>query len=71
MEEILIRNLRDGTRARLQARANRNNSSVETEAQEILNAALSGEQVTLVDILAMPESASIEFEPDRLGITST
>jgi plasmid stability protein len=52
MEQILTRNLPPGTKAALQARAKRHNHSVEAEARAILTAAVSGEEITIVDLLA-------------------
>ncbi len=43
MEQILIRNLPDGTKAALRVRAARHHHSVEAEARAILSAGLSGE----------------------------
>lgn len=69
-EQVLIRNLPDGTKARLAARAERHQRSMEAEARAILDDALSREMETIVDILAMPESADIDFEPERLGASA-
>ena len=70
MEQILIRNLPGGTKARLAARAAAHRRSMEAEARVILEEALDREPVSLVDLLAMPESADVEFEPERLGATA-
>ncbi|GAA4173158.1 FitA-like ribbon-helix-helix domain-containing protein [Gryllotalpicola koreensis] len=70
MESILIRNLPEGTKARLAARAQRNRRSMEAEARDILGAALEGATKTIVDFLAHPESVEIEFDPERLGATA-
>lgn len=67
MESILIRNLPEGTKAQLAARADRNHRSMEAEARVILGEALQGDRTTIVDFLAHPESVDIEFEPQRLG----
>lgn len=69
MEQILIRNLPAGTKAALKYRAEQHRRSVEAEAREILAGALEREPLTLVDLLASDESADIEFEPGRLGLT--
>ncbi len=70
MEQILIRNLPAGTKAALKARAEQHRRSVEAEAREILADALEREPVTLVDLLVSDEGATIEFEPQRLGLTA-
>lgn len=71
MEQILIRNLPAGTKAALQARATRHHHSVEAEARAILTAGVSGEEVTIVDLLAddSPDS-DFDFEPERLPLTA-
>ena len=68
MEQILIRNLPDGTKAALRARAERHQRSLEAEARELLTASLRAEPPALVDMLAMDEGADIEFEPEPLGL---
>ncbi len=70
MEQILIRNLPEGTKAVLKARAEQHHRSVEAEAREILADALEREPVTLVDLLGTDEGADIDFEPQRLGLTA-
>ena len=70
MEQILIRNLPEGTKAALKIRAEQHRRSVEAEAREILAEALQREPVTLVDLLGTDEGADIEFEPGRLGLTT-
>jgi plasmid stability protein len=70
VESILIRNLPEGTKAQLAARAERNQRSMEAEAREILGEALRGSGATIVDFLAHPESVDIAFEPERLGATA-
>jgi plasmid stability protein len=70
MEQILIRNLPDGTKAVLTERAARHHRSMEAEARAIMQHALVGEPTSLVDYLAMPESCDIDFEPERLGLTA-
>ncbi len=70
MEQILIRNLPAGTKAALKARARQHRRSTEAEARQILADALDREPVTLVDLLGTDEGASIEFEPERLGLTA-
>jgi plasmid stability protein len=70
VEQILIRNLPAGTKAALRTRAKHHRRSVEAEAREILADALGREPVTLVDLLSTDEGADIEFEPERLGLTT-
>lgn len=70
MEQILIRNLPEGTKAALKVRAEQHRRSVEAEAREILADALEREPVTIVDLLGTDEGADIEFEPERLGLTA-
>lgn len=70
LEQILIRNLSDGTKAVLTERAARNHRSMEAEARAIMEDALVGEPKSIVDYLAMPESDDIDFEPERLGLTA-
>lgn len=68
VEQILIRNLPEGTKAALRARAEQHHRSVEAEAREILADALEREPVTIVDLLSTDEGADIEFQPERLGL---
>ena len=70
IEQILIRNLPNGTKAALRARAEQHRRSVEAEAREILADALEREPATIVDLLTTDEGADIEFEPDRLGLAA-
>ncbi|NLE98984.1 MAG: Arc family DNA-binding protein [Propionibacterium sp.] len=70
MEQILIRKLPAGTKAALKARAAQHHRSVEAEARAILTDTLEREPQTLVDLLSTDEGADIEFEPERLGLTS-
>ncbi|MFC8798547.1 Arc family DNA-binding protein [Promicromonospora sp. NPDC057138] len=70
MEQILIRNLPDGTKAVLAERAARHHRSMEAEARAIVEEALVAEPMSIVDHLAMPESEDIDFEPERLGLTA-
>ncbi|NKY41208.1 FitA-like ribbon-helix-helix domain-containing protein [Cellulomonas septica] len=70
MEQILIRNMPAGTKARLAARAAAHRRSMEAEARAILEEALDRGPASLVDLLAMRESADVEFEPERLGATA-
>jgi antitoxin FitA len=70
MEQVLIRNLPPGTKAALRARAKQHHRSVEAEARSLLTGALAQDPVTLVDLLGTDEGADIEFEPQRLGLTS-
>ena len=69
MEQVLIRNLPDGTKSNLQARAARNHRSVEAEARAILTAALAAPEHTLVDLLAdaRPE-ADFDWQPEPLRL---
>ncbi|MGL5929263.1 MAG: FitA-like ribbon-helix-helix domain-containing protein [Dermatophilaceae bacterium] len=70
MEQILIRNLPEGTKAALRARAEQRHRSVEAEARELLTSALAEEPVTIVDLLSTDEGDDIDFEPERLGLTA-
>jgi plasmid stability protein len=70
MEQILIRNLPPGTKAALRARAKQHRRSVEAEVREILAEGLEREPVTVVDLLSTDEGATIEFEPERLGLAA-
>lgn len=70
MEQILIRNLPDGTKAALRVRAARHHHSVEAEARAILSAGLSGEDVPMSVLLAADTGHDIDFEPERLGPTA-
>lgn len=70
MEQILIRNLPPGTKAKLRARAEQNHRNAEAEAREILTAGLDRQLATLVDLLSTDEGAEVEFDPDRLGLTA-
>ena len=69
-EQILIRNLPEGTKAALRARAERHRQSVEAETREILAAALAEDPCPLVAPLAGEVGGDIEFEPGRLGLTA-
>lgn len=70
MEQILIRNLPEGTKAALRARAARHHQSAEAEARAILAAGLSGEDVPMSALLAADTGHDIDFEPERLGLTA-
>lgn len=70
MEQILIRNLPEGTKAALRARAKRHRHSVEAEAREILTAGLSDEEVPMSVLLAADSGDDFDFEPARLGLTA-
>lgn len=70
MEQILIRNLPEGTKAVLRRRAEQNHRSVEAEAREVLTRALDRDPVTIVDLLSTDEGADIDSEPERLGLTA-
>ncbi|MEV7973712.1 Arc family DNA-binding protein [Cellulomonas sp. NPDC089187] len=69
MEQLLIRNLPGGTKAKLKDLARRHDRSMEAEARAIVERALEQDRVTMVDLLAMDGGESIEFEPGRLGLT--
>lgn len=70
MEQIVIRNLPEGTKAALRARAARHHHSVEAEACEILTAGVAGEDVYMSALLAADSGQEIDFEPERLGLTA-
>jgi len=70
VEQILIRNLPPGTKARLRARAQQHHRNAEAEARAILAEGLDREPVTLVDLLGTDEGADIEFDPERLGLSA-
>lgn len=71
MEQILIRNLPVGTKAALRARAERHHQSVEAEARAILTAGVSGDELTIVDMLADDSPGSdFDFEPQPLPLTA-
>lgn len=70
MEQILIRNLPAGTKAALRARAQHRHRSVEAEARDLLTCALEGEPITMVDLLGTDDGDDIDFEPERLGLTT-
>ena len=70
MEQILIRNLPPGTKAKLKARAGQHDRNAEAEVRAILAEALEREPLTLVDLLSTDEGADIDFEPGRLGLTA-
>jgi antitoxin FitA len=69
MEHIVIRNLPQGTKAALRARAGAHRRSVEAEARKILIDALSREPASLVDLLNTDGGEDIGFEPLALGST--
>ena len=70
MEQILIRNLPEGTKAALRARAARHRHSVEAEARTILTAGLAGENIPRSVLLAADSGHDIDFDPERLGLTA-
>lgn len=70
MEQILIRSLPTGTKAKLRARAAQHRRSVEAEVRQILADTLDREPATIVDLLSMDEGADIQFGPQRLGLTA-
>lgn len=69
MEQIVVRNLPDGTKAALRARAAQHHRSTEAEVREILARALEHNPPTLVELLATTEGAHIDFEPERLSLS--
>lgn len=70
MEQILIRNLPEGTKAALRKQAAKHDCSIEAEARAILATALAADRPTLVDLISITEDADIGFEPTRLGLRS-
>lgn len=70
MEQILVRNLPDGTKAALRARAERHRRSIEAEARELLTEALARDPITILALLSTDDGADIEFDPERLGLTT-
>lgn len=68
MEQILIRNLPDGTRAMLHRRAIENGSSIEDEARNALAEGMASEPSSLVELIAMNSDTEVEFEPERFGL---
>lgn len=68
MEQILIRNLPEGTKAKLRRRADENGSSIEAEARAALAAGIASDSPTLVDLISMKTDTEFEFEPERLGL---
>lgn len=70
VEQILIRNLPPGTKAKLRDRAQQHGRNAEAEARAILAETLDREPVTLVDLLSTDEGGDIEFEPGRLGLAA-
>lgn len=68
MEHIVIGNLPAGTKAKLQARAERHRRSSEAEARAILVESLDRPPVALVDLLTTGEGAGIDFQPERLDL---
>ncbi|MCL1898332.1 MAG: hypothetical protein FWG16_05875 [Micrococcales bacterium] len=70
MEQVLIRSLPEGTKAHLRARAKTHRRSSEAEARAILLDALAGQEPTLVDLLRADDTADIDFEPRRIGLTA-
>ena len=70
MEQIVIRNLPPGTKARLKARAKRHRRSAEAEARAILADSLSQAPATLVDLLATDHGTDVDLETERLHATA-
>lgn len=71
VEQLVIRNLPEGIKAALRARAARHRRSVEAEVRAILADALSGEDVPMSVRLGADSGHDIEFEPERLGLVPT
>jgi antitoxin FitA len=70
-EQMLIRNLAPGTKARLRQRALRNHTSMEAEARAALESGLAGEPLTLANRLAdLRPEADVEWEPERTPMVS-
>lgn len=67
MEQIIVRNLPEGTKAALRIRAQRHNHSAEAEARAILTTALADEDVPMSTLLAAESGHDVDFEPERLG----
>lgn len=67
-EQILIRNLPEGTKSALRARAQQHGRSLEAEARLILAAAVEASHATMVDLLGTSDGADITFDPERLGL---
>ena len=63
-EQVLVRGLPAGFKARLRARAKNHDSSSEAEARAILIEALDRQPVTIVDLLAADDD--IDFTPGHL-----
>lgn len=70
VEQILIRNLPEGTKAALKVRAERHGRSAEAEARALLAEGLEREELSILDLLSTDEGADIEFEPERLGLNA-
>jgi plasmid stability protein len=69
-EQLLIRNLPAGTKARLKERARRNHRSVEAEARAALQDSLAREPVSMADLLADDRTeAGFDWEPPRRPMT--
>lgn len=65
MEQVLVRNLPDGTKSSLRTRAQRNHRSVEAETRAILTAALAEPERTLMDLIADPRpEADFDWQPE-------
>lgn len=69
MEQIIVRNLPEGTKAALRARARRHGRALEAEARLILAGAAGDPVESIVDLVGSDEGADIEFEPGRLGLS--
>jgi plasmid stability protein len=69
VEQIVVRNLPPGTKAKLRARAERHHRSTEAEVRAILADSLAHSPVDLTDLITSDDGADIDFEPRRLGAT--
>ena len=65
LEQVLVRGLPTGFKARLRALAESHGSDLEAEARKILVEALERQPVTIVDLLAADDD--IDFTPGRLS----
>lgn len=67
MEQMIIRNLPDGTKARIRRRAAEHNRSMEAEARSMLEAALAQKAESLVDLIGTHDD-HIDFVPERMRL---
>lgn len=70
-EQLLVRGLKPGTKARLRQRAEHHHRSMESEIRAMLEASLDSEFVSAADALAddRPE-ADFDWEPERIPMIS-